>query len=193
MPEVYEYQIPLEPMCTAIAEKAVHDYGALQDEWEFGILLDLVKLHGVRTMVEIGSYTGGSLWAWRQVVPNVMAVTMDSGSHFHSHGASMIFGDSTDPTVQARMEQRLNGIPVDFVFIDGGHDMITAMSDFQWARKLVSHGIIGLHDINLHIRFPQPEFTGPRQLWDEAREHYPTFEIANVRHEDPGVGIFWIR
>ncbi len=183
-----------DPTAMDIATRAVRDYGALQDGWEFAVLLDLVKQAGVRTMIEIGSYTGGSLWAWRQVVPNVLAVTMEAApGQFHSHGASMIYGDSTSPDVHTRTAQRLGGTQVDFMFIDGGHDWFTAKSDFEWAVSLVEHGIIGLHDINLHLRFPGPEFEGPRRLWNETRDLYPTYEIANKDMEDPGVGIYWIR
>ena len=56
----------------------------------------------------------------------------------------------------------------------------------------MQHGLIGLHDINLWIRFPQSDFVGPKELWEEARGNFPHMEIANVRHEDPGVGLFWI-
>src|SRR5256885_1105516 len=182
MTDTYEHQIPLGPMCYDMAARAVRQFGALQDEWEFGMLLDLAKSHGVRTMVEIGSYTGGSLWAWRQVVPNVLAVTVTletSPGMFHSHGASMVYGDSTAQDTQTRLADILMDRPVDLVFIDGGHDFATALSDFRWALELVEHGFIGLHDINLHRRFPIADFDGPRRLWAETKGLFSTWEIAN--------------
>lgn len=182
----------LDPSHLQMAKEAVRR-GALQDEWEFASLLELVRRTGVSRMLEIGSYTGGSLWAWRQVVPNVLSVTLGTETGFQSHGASIVYGDSTDPATQASAESHIAGAPVDFVFIDGGHDYHTALSDFMWARRLVRRGLIGLHDINLDLRYPMPEFSGPRQLWDEARGSFPTFEIANVRHDDPGVGVFFVR
>lgn len=177
-----------------IAIPAVRNFGALQDEWEFARLMDIVKLAGVSTMLEIGSYTGGSLWAWRQVVPNVLAVTLEaSPGQFRSHGASMVYGDSTAKATQDRVDELLGGKPVDFVFIDGGHDEETCHSDFQWALRLVKHGIIAIHDINLYVRFPSNDFTGPRKVWDLVKPKLPHFEIANNTYEDPGVGIFFIR
>lgn len=193
MTDTYEYQLPLDPMTMSIAEEAVHHYGALQDEWEFAALLEMVRQRGVRTMLEIGSYTGGSLWAWRQVVPNVFGVTLCPDGGFHSHGASMIYGDSTVQDTMSRMVARLDNQPVDFVFIDGGHDVATTRADMRWALILVERGLIGLHDINLHLRFPGPDFEGPRVVWDELRESYPTCEISNETMLDPGVGLFWIR
>lgn len=184
----------LEPTHMRIATKAVQEYGALQDEWEFAQLLEIVRRAGVTTMLEIGSYTGGSLWAWRQIVPNVLGLTLEaSPGQFRSHGASMVYGDSTTEATQERVEQVLAGRPVDFVFVDGGHDQDTCISDFQWAMRLVKKGLIGIHDINLHIRFPMEDFTGPRIVWDTCKQLLPHFEIANKTNEDPGVGIFWIR
>lgn len=177
----------------AIANAAVHQYGALQDEWELAQLLHIAQISGVRSVLEIGSYTGGSLWAWRQVVPNVYCVTLETGQPFRSHGAKVVAGDSTDIAVQQRMTDMIDGVPLDMVFIDGGHDYETAHSDMLWALGMVHHGLIGLHDINLHIRYPHAEMVGPRQVWEGFRRLMPTFEIANNPPEDPGVGIFFIR
>jgi len=184
----------LEPTHLRIATKAVQEYGALQDEWEFAQLLEIVRRAGVTTMLEIGSYTGGALWAWSQIVPNVLGLTLEaSPGQFRSHGASMVYGDSTDPATQERVEQVLAGRSVDFVFVDGGHDQATCLSDLQWATRLVHKGLIGIHDINLSIRFPVDDYTGPRIVWDTYKPFLPHFEIANKTNEDPGVGIFFIR
>lgn len=184
----------LYPAHLSMATMAVQEHGALQDEWEFAMLLDIVRRSGVSTMLEIGSYTGGSLWAWSQIVPNVLGVTLEAApGQFRSHGASMVYGDSTAKATQDRVDELLGGKPVDFVFIDGGHDYYTALADFRWATRLVKRGFIGLHDINLDLRYPSPDFTGPRQLWNEERNNYPTMEIANERHKDPGVGVFFVR
>lgn len=184
----------LEPAHLGLATMAVQKHGALQDEWEFAALMDIVRRAGVSTMVEIGSYTGGSLWAWRQIVPNVLGVTLESApGQFLSHGASMVYGDSTLPATRSRVEEVLGGRPVDFVFIDGGHDQFTARADMEWALTLVNRGIIGIHDTNLLRRFPGSDFDGPRIVWDWYKEKLPHFEIANKVDEDPGVGIFFIR
>lgn len=180
---------------TTIAEKAIHGYGALQDEWELAMLLHMARQHHPTTMLEIGSYTGGSLYAWKMALPycRIHAVTIGDNASFHSWGASMIFGDSTDPEVQARVWDKV-GDGVDFVFVDGGHDEPTAYSDVEFAFKLTaqSHGLIGIHDINLFYRYP--ELTGPRHAWNAWRgRRYPHLEIGNVVVEDPGTGLIWNR
>lgn len=177
-----------------IARKAIDEFGALQDEWELATVLELVRLHQVTTIVEIGSYTGGSLWAWRQIVPHVYGVTLEYHPHmFHSHGASMVYGDSTTQDTRTRLVRALDGRVVDMVFIDGGHDYPTASEDFRWANTLVEKGLIGLHDINLHLRYPSDDFIGPRRIWDENKDLFPTYEISNKDMEDPGVGIFVVQ
>jgi cephalosporin hydroxylase len=184
----------LEPSHLLLATKAVQMHGALQDEWEFAVLMDIVRRAGVSTMLEIGSHAGGSLWAWSQIVPNVLGVTLEAiPGQSGSHGATLIQGDSTMLDTQWRVHHALGGRPVDFVFIDGGHDQDTCLSDFEWATRLVGKGLIAIHDINLHIRFPVDEYTGPRIIWDTYKAFLPHFEIANKTNEDPGVGIFWIR
>lgn len=186
-------QHELRPPTFIMADRAVHEFGALQDEWEFACLLAHVRAVGVRTMVEIGSYTGGSLWAWRQVVPNVIGVTIGDSQSFHSHGARMIYGDSRERETQDRLRLLLGLTPVEFVFIDGGHDYETCLSDFRWAQRLVKIGLIGIHDINLYLRTSDPDYTGPRKVWDEVSPNIPSYEIANVNAEDPGVGLFFIK
>jgi predicted O-methyltransferase YrrM len=177
-----------------IAEKAVNGYGALQDEWEFAMLLQVVQTHHPAKMLEIGSYTGGSLYGWRTALPDchVFAVTLGEAHQFHSWGASVIFGDSTHPDTQTKVWEATAGV-VDFVFIDGGHDDATAAADFEMALKLTcqSRGMIGVHDINLYHRYP--ELSGPRNLWDLHRRRFPSIEFCNRETEDPGFGLLWNR
>ena len=177
-----------------IAEKAVQGYGALQDEWELAILLQIVQLHRPAKMLEIGSYTGGSLYAWRTALPDchVFSCTLGDIPNFHGHGASMIIGDSTHPDTQRRIFER--GADMDFVFVDGGHDQATAESDVELAFKLTAqtNGLVGIHDINLFYRYP--ELDGPRTVWNNWRaRQYPSLEIANINHKDPGTGLLWNR
>jgi hypothetical protein len=176
-----------------IAEEAIHKYGALQDEWEFAVLLQIVQLHRPVSMLEIGSYTGGSLYAWRQALPgcHIFGCTLGDAPNFHSWGASMIFGDSTSSETKASLAEKC--ADVDFVFVDGGHDQATAQSDMELAVGLVTGtGLVGIHDINLFYRYP--ELDGPRTVWNAWRARsYPTFEIANMNHKDPGIGLLWNR
>jgi hypothetical protein len=176
----------------SIAEKAVSEYGALQDEWEFAVLLHIVAGEHPAKMLEIGSYTGGSLYAWREALPDCHVYGCTIGDvPFHSWGASMVIGDSTVLDTQQWMHRECSD--ADFVFVDGGHDEHTAASDMDMAFKLTARkrGLIGIHDINLFHRYP--DLQGPRLVWNAWRARYPGIEIVNIATQDPGTGLLWNR
>jgi hypothetical protein len=186
-----------------LARTAIKQHGALQDEIEFAFLMDHVVRVQPRAMIEIGSHNGGSLWAWRQIVPtcHIIAVTLD-GSQVKPHGASIINDDSTHPETHDRIRRLLSSSGetdcLDFVFIDGGHDEFTARADMEFALSLLEGSrkdrhlkLIGLHDVNLFMRYP--ELVGPRLVLDQYRRRLPTIEFSNKCDEDPGVALFWIQ
>ena len=58
--------------------------------------------------------------------------------------------------------------PLGLVFIDGGHSMEAALTDYQcWAKHIATGGILAIHDI-----FPDPEKGGqaPYTIWKKAIE-----------------------
>jgi MMP 1-O-methyltransferase len=58
--------------------------------------------------------------------------------------------------------------PLAMVFIDGGHSMEAALTDFNsWSRHIVSGGILAIHDV-----FPNPADGGrpPFEIWKLAQE-----------------------
>jgi hypothetical protein len=184
----------LDKRFMAIAERAIHEHGALQDEWEMAMLLAFAWGMQPAVLLEIGSYTGGSLYAWRAVLPecHVLSCTLGDTANFHGYGASMIFGNSTSRDIQEKIWSVTRG-EVDFVFVDGGHDEATAYSDVEFALKLTAEkrGAVGVHDINLFLRYP--DLTGPRVAWNYWRDRYPSIEVSNDTAQDPGFGILWNR
>jgi len=58
-------------------------------------------------------------------------------------------------------------MPLSMVFIDGGHSMEAAMTDYRaWAGHVVPGGILAIHDV-----FPNPEDGGraPFTIWELAK------------------------
>lgn len=176
-----------------IAYDAIHEHGALQDEWEMAMMLQISEYADPAVIVEIGSHTGGSLYAWRQVqghFPAVFGVTMDTEYLRNTHGAEIVIGDSTSVETQSKLTRLLDGMKPDIVFVDGGHDEFTCRADVNWALTMVRKGLVIVHDINLHIRYPE---CGVRTVWDQMRHRFPSMEIVNEPNNDPGVGILWVR
>lgn len=65
--------------CRAIATDAVENREALQEIDELAELLELLCVTKPRVIVEIGSYRGGTLWAWNQIVAqDALIVGVDS-------------------------------------------------------------------------------------------------------------------
>ena len=185
---------------SGIAAEAIHKHGALQDEWEMATMLQLVHDYvdpmdhdyvDPMNLVEIGSHTGGSLYAWQKATSaRVLAVTLTRQDLWNSWGAIVIEGDSTNRRTQQAVFDALNGSRPEVVFVDGGHDEFTCRSDIDFATQLIVEGLIIVHDINLHIRFRD---SGVRRVWDQVRHRFPSMEIVNKPNEDPGVGLLWIR
>lgn len=68
--------------------------------------------------------------------------------------------------------------PLGLVFIDGGHSMEAALTDYRcWAPRLMTGGILAIHDI-----FPDPADGGrpPFEIWQLARASGLFEEIALV-------------
>lgn len=79
-------------------------------------------------------------------------------------GRPDILGCSQSPEILRRLKERLEGRPIDLLFIDGDHTYAGVKSDYEIYGPLTKH-IIALHDIN-HPFSPQiPEET--MRLWKE--------------------------
>lgn len=69
--------------------------------------------------------------------------------------------------------------PLGMVFIDGGHSMAAALTDYRgWAPQVMPGGILAIHDI-----FPDPADGGrpPFEIWELAKRSGLFEEIALVK------------
>ena len=174
-----------------IAQAAVGRHGAAQDEWELGRLVDVIggELAG-RLVVEIGCDRGGTLWLWRELGAEVVAVTLHTRQDgmFNGHGAWVVIGDSGDPVVRDQAVRLMTGREPAMVFVDGGHDYETACRDIAWALELAPNGIIVVHDVNRRIGHPEIE---TYMAWLEFAEDRPHMVISWGGDRSPGTGIMW--
>jgi len=157
-----------------LATSAVQAHGAIQKAEELAQFLDLVKTVEPQVIVEIGSYAGGTLWAWTRLADTVWAVDLPptgtyaaTGTAQQSHGASMVFGDSHDPLTGETLRSALQGRPIDVLFIDGDHTYGGVKADHEMYGPLVrAGGLIGFHDIVAHPGQPDIEV---HRYWAEIR------------------------
>lgn len=174
-----------------LAQDAVGQHRANQDDWELGRLVDFVRpwlLGGI--VLEIGCDLGGTLWLWRQLAEHVIGVTLHTrpDRQFDSHGAVVIEGDSNAPATRAQVANLVSMRHVDMVFVDGGHDYETASSDIKWALELAPAGIVVVHDINRRLGHPEIE---TYIAWAEYADDRPHMTIARRGEGSPGVGILF--
>ena len=156
---------------TELARQAVNDEHAAQQTQElaaFGAYLltpSIVRPSGepnpLRTIVEIGSYQGGTLWFWRRLAPEAKIVSVDlhidcaGCAHRRAHSDCprarvrqnadvVIEADSRAPGTIADVAREVgaarlidgagvlaDGAGIDLLFIDGDHSFEAVEADFQ--------------------------------------------------------------
>jgi Methyltransferase domain len=154
---------PLKIACTAI-----QDHGAIQKDAELaGFLALVMDLDPLDLIVEIGSFDGGTLWAWQQICPTVIGVDLPPPGHedtvrLNGLGCQVVCGDSHDPATVDRLLGLLDR-EVDMLFIDGDHSYDGVKADYEMYSPLVRPGgLIGFHDI---CRHPSMPFVQVNRFW----------------------------
>jgi hypothetical protein len=173
-----------------LAQLAAKAYRASQDPWELGVLLDVVRnTIRPRLMLEIGSWYGGSLFAWASIGVDVLAVTLPETRDFledgHQWGATMVYGNSHDAEMLTRIPEAAAGRTIDFAFIDGDHSESGCRDDFGLCVTL-GIPVIGMHDID------GTGDPGVRKVWDEVSARFRHAVILNPCEKPVGTGIVWL-
>lgn len=181
-----------------IASEAVHKHQALHNEGELGVLLRLMDSGLPRTILEIGTWAGGSAWAWSHIRSVSHIVTVDNAPQPLAHqrleslpcSATQVLGDSTQPATLASVKQALNGMRPDIVIIDGAHDYVSARQDWHQYGTLAGRGgLVVFHDTQ---GYPGNETVQVPRLWAEIRASYRTTELVDLPGGPGGTGIVWL-
>lgn len=146
---------------------------------EFEPLLDIYRERKPMSVLEIGTYHGGTLYHWLQnAPPGCRIVSLDSyavgvdNRHLYldwvPDGVELVtlVGDSRHPVT---VENVRRYAPFDWVFIDAGHLYEEVRDDWENYRPMTTHGgVVVFHDI-----LP-PSRTWPiihvAWLWKEIRQ-----------------------
>ena len=141
-----------------------HQIGIQQVGAEFKEALRIVQQLQPKNFLEIGTYLGGTFYAWSQYASG-KKISIDkpyegqdylTGEKLARHdakikslvlGAIMIYADSHDPVTVSKLKEILNGESLDFLFVDGDHN--GAKRDYDDYQGFVKNGgIIMFHDID---------------------------------------------
>jgi glycosyltransferase involved in cell wall biosynthesis len=180
-----------------------------QERTEIAALLERLRLKPPRTVVEIGTAGGGSLFLFTRVASDdavIVSLDLHGGRFGGGYDPSvmplyrsfarkrqrveLVRGDSHDPAALAEVRRRLAGREIDFLFIDADHTYEGVKRDFEMYRPLVRRGgLVAFHDI-----VPGPEKTvgGVPHFWKElkASARWQVDEyVADWRQGRAGIGL----
>ncbi|HTP28224.1 MAG TPA: class I SAM-dependent methyltransferase [Anaeromyxobacteraceae bacterium] len=153
-----------------------------------------------RTVLEIGTARGGTLFIWAQIAsrlavscdvvpPGVRREVLES---FPPPGSQcrvvLLTGNSHEPAFRERVVRTLDGEAVDFLFIDGDHTEAGVEADFEDYRGLVrSGGLVAFHDIAERQAL---ESNQVQHFWRRLRGRMPVEEcIADPGQVGYGIGL----
>jgi predicted O-methyltransferase YrrM len=140
--------------------KGLYRVDSVQNRDEILSLADAVKAISPKTILEIGTCNGGTLFIWSNLASNqVISCDLNESKvreelyqQFTPANSNCdvisLAGDSHSEDFRKHVENKLNGEKVDFLFIDGDHTEEGVKQDYEMYSPLVRKGgLIAFHDI----------------------------------------------
>jgi cephalosporin hydroxylase len=185
----------------------------MQKPRELSGLLSFLENDVLKTVIEIGTFTGGTLYCWCQLAePDALLVSIDLPGGpcagisrggctperlkemqelfpREQQALHLLRADSHEPSTLEEVEKLLGGRQADFLFIDGDHTYKGVKQDFEMYSPLVrSGGFIAFHDILQPEELPNPGVAG---LWNELKGNYKHAEFKVEPFRWGGIGLLW--
>jgi hypothetical protein len=186
------------------------DYEERGKDWEtpwsghkyFGY--DLVQNLKPRTIVELGTAGGTSMFSFAQAVKDakidvkICAVDTWEGDNHTGGYSNQVYervkeiSDSVYSEVDIQLmrmffdkaRDTFENQSVDLLHIDGLHTYVAVKNDFQsWLPKVSLNGVIIFHDIS-----EKKDDFGVYRFWEELKEEYGTMEF----HHSHGLGVLFL-
>ncbi len=156
---------------------------------EITSLAEAVAAISPKTILEIGTWHGGTLLIWSSLASE-MVVTCDledktiQADFFRAMPppgsackVEVLQGDSHRPKFKEKVVGALGGHQVDFLFIDGDHSTEGARADFEEYSPLVRPGgLVAFHDI---VELQPLETNQVFALWQELKGLYEAQEFID--------------
>lgn len=171
-------------------------------------LATLFAQHQPKTVMEIGTAHGGTLFLWcRLAHPTATIISLDLPGGIHGGGypywkswvyqrfplvgqkLHLLRGDSHKPEMLARLKTILPAAgQIDFLFIDGDHTYEGVKADFEMYSGLVRPGgLIVFHDICLHQASLNCHVD---RFWQEVKNERRTREfVHDSKQGSCGIGV----
>lgn len=180
---------------------------AWQVEEEYTRLVSWVAQQRPRVILEIGTFRGGTLFAWSRIATRlVVSIDLPGGIHGGGYppakqrlyrrltrdrpGVEMLIyqADSQSAKTFNQVKAALSGQKIDFLFIDGDHRYDGVKRDFElWTPLVAAGGHVGFHDI---LRNHEGHNCEVDRFWSELKNRFSHFEIVADRNQGwAGVGV----
>ncbi|MEM2073511.1 MAG: class I SAM-dependent methyltransferase [Nitrososphaeria archaeon] len=157
-------------------------------------LLEIIQKIKPKTVLEIGTANGGTLFLFSRVASEdatIISIDLPGGKFgggypqwkrllyksfaLPKQKIYLLRMDSHENETLEQVKAILKGRRLDFLFIDGDHTYEGVKKDFEMYSKLVERGsVIALHDIVHHPNVPECQV---EVLWGEIKQRYKTKEI----------------
>jgi predicted O-methyltransferase YrrM len=178
---------------------------------EFEGFLHIFRERAPKTIVEIGTANGGSLFSLCKLAPDnafIISIDLPAGEFGGGYPAwktkiyslfkkdtqklLLLREDSHTTETFEKLKMILKGTPIDFLFIDGDHSYEGVKKDFEmYSPLVVPGGMITLHDVT-----PSglPQFTGGvPAFWKEIKNKYQYKEfIRDEKQTGFGIGCLFL-
>jgi predicted O-methyltransferase YrrM len=174
---------------------------------EITALLQIVQESKPKVIVEIGTYSGGTLFLFDRIANPEKIISIDlpegpfgGGYPFwmvpffkslgRKPGIQLIRADSHCEETLGKLKTLLKGGEVDFLFIDGDHTYPGVKQDFYMYSPLVRKGgIVALHDIVIHDPKTGCEVD---RFWNEVKLGHRNVEIVEkLDQKSAGIGVLY--
>lgn len=181
----------------------------MQVREEIATLLGLLEELEPRRTLEVGTARGGTLFLTARVAaPDARLISIDLPGGPFGRGYPewkaplyrsfaepdqeiyLLRGSSRAPGIEARVDELLDGEPLDFLLLDGDHRYEGIRGDFErYAPRVRTGGLIALHDIRPG---PAEVAGGVPRFWRELRQRHEHREIlAEGDWEGFGLGLIF--
>ncbi len=178
--------------------------------FEITKLLEILKDLKPKTILEIGTARGGTLFLFTRIAdPEAIIISVDlPGGKFgggytkwkiplyqsfakKGQKIQLVRANSHNPKTFELLKAILDSRMVDFLFLDGDHTYEGVKRDFNKYSNLVKEGgIIALHDIAEHS--PKSK-CNVYKFWDEIKNDYENLEIIKDRKQKwAGIGVIYL-